>query len=74
MDLPSSTSTTPLTRFDIQLPIKFIDSEAMQGSGGSRPANYAREDSDAKCIICNSGDYEDEDKIVFCESCNVPVH
>lgn len=25
-------------------------------------------------MICNSGDYEDEDMIVFCGLCNVPVH
>src|SRR3569833_4528789 len=29
---------------------------------------------DAQCSICNSGDYEDEDLIVFCGNCNIPVH
>ena len=29
---------------------------------------------DALCVICNNGDYEDEDMIVFCGNCNVPVH
>lgn len=43
-------------------------------NGGARGVRYAREDSDAKCIICNSGDYEEEDLIVFCDNCNIPVH
>lgn len=25
-------------------------------------------------MICNNGDYEDEDMIVFCGNCNIPVH
>lgn len=25
-------------------------------------------------MVCNSGDYEDEDMIVFCGLCNLPVH
>ena len=29
---------------------------------------------DAQCAICNNGDYEDEDLIVFCGNCNIPVH
>ncbi len=29
---------------------------------------------DAQCSICNNGDYEDEDLIVFCGNCNIPVH
>lgn len=29
---------------------------------------------DAQCAICNSGEYEDEDLIVFCGNCNIPVH
>ena len=29
---------------------------------------------DAQCAICNNGDYEDEDLIVFCGICNIPVH
>lgn len=29
---------------------------------------------DAKCSICNNGDYEDEDMIVFCGNCNMAVH
>ena len=29
---------------------------------------------DAQCAICNNGDYEDEDLIVFCGDCNIPVH
>ena len=29
---------------------------------------------DAQCAICNNGDYEDEDLIVFCDVCNIPVH
>lgn len=29
---------------------------------------------DAQCAICNNGDYEDEDLIVFCGVCNIPVH
>ena len=29
---------------------------------------------DAQCAICNNGDYEDEDLIVFCGACNIPVH
>ena len=29
---------------------------------------------DELCAICNNGDYEDEDQIVFCEICNIPVH
>lgn len=31
-------------------------------------------DDDAKCLICNSGDYEEEDQIVFCEFCGISVH
>ena len=31
-------------------------------------------DDDAKCQICNSGDYEEEDQIVFCDFCGVSVH
>ena len=29
---------------------------------------------DACCAICGSGDYEDDDQIVFCVNCNMPVH
>ena len=29
---------------------------------------------DACCAICGSGDYEDDDQIVFCVHCNMPVH
>ena len=29
---------------------------------------------DVQCQICNNGDYEDEDLIVFCGNCNVAVH
>jgi hypothetical protein len=39
-----------------------------------RVVRTAREDQDAKCSVCNSGDYEEEDLIVFCDNCNLPVH
>lgn len=29
---------------------------------------------DAQCAICNNGDYEEEDMIVFCSFCSIPVH
>jgi hypothetical protein len=30
---------------------------------------------DARCAICNSGEYEEEiNEIVFCGSCMIPVH
>jgi hypothetical protein len=31
-------------------------------------------DDDAECAICSSGDYEDNDNIVFCEFCGISVH
>jgi len=31
-------------------------------------------DEDALCQACNSGDYEDDNLIVFCSSCNISVH
>ena len=33
-----------------------------------------QDEEDARCHVCNSGDSLAEDPIVFCESCNVPVH
>ena len=35
-------------------------------------AQIAQED--ACCAICGVGDYEDDDQIVFCEQCRMPVH
>ena len=29
---------------------------------------------DACCAICGNGDYEDDDQIVFCVQCSMPVH
>ena len=31
-------------------------------------------DDDDKCLVCNSGDYEDNDNIVFCDFCGMAVH
>ena len=31
-------------------------------------------DDDARCAICSSGEYEDNDNIVFCEFCGISVH
>jgi len=28
----------------------------------------------ALCAVCQEGDWEDDDKIIFCDSCDVPVH
>lgn len=44
----------------------------MGGGGANTRVIGAQED--AQCVICNSGDYEDEDMIVFCGLCNIPVH
>ena len=35
-------------------------------------AQIAQED--ACCAICSVGDYEDDDQIVFCVRCSMPVH
>lgn len=32
------------------------------------------QEEDAKCAICNSGDYEENDLIIFCGFCEIPVH
>lgn len=29
---------------------------------------------DIPCCICNDGDYDDNNLIVFCDGCNLPVH
>lgn len=29
---------------------------------------------DACCAICNNGDYDDDNEIVFCARCSIPVH
>lgn len=29
---------------------------------------------DAQCVVCSSGDYEEDDLIVFCGNCGMPVH
>ena len=42
------------------------------GGNNNNRQNGAQED--AQCVVCNSGDYEDEDMIVFCGLCNIPVH
>lgn len=33
-----------------------------------------KKDEEANCAICNSGDYEQKNMIVFCESCGIAVH
>ena len=40
--------------------------------GSNQRAQLAQED--ACCAICGIGDYEDDDQIVFCGTCNMPVH
>jgi hypothetical protein len=50
---------------------------ASPASGRSRPPKRAASSTFeelALCSICLEGDWEDEDKVIFCDSCNVAVH
>jgi hypothetical protein len=62
-----------LKNLELRKDLSGVGKEAQTDHHSKGKRHQANQD-DAQCAICNNGDYEDEDMIVFCSSCSIPAH
>eukprot|EP00124_Ichthyophonus_hoferi_P002227 Ihof_evm7s143 gene=Ihof_evmTU7s143 len=63
-----------LTEIAMEKLINRIEKESFFMTQAKGPLSQSKGDDEAVCCICNDGDTEPGNAILFCDSCNIPVH